>query len=360
MNFLRRILMFFDNLNGSFRWVVVIFVVLALAGSAAAGFLWVSGVSFQDLAEFRFEGDVSPAVNLDGDAVRAQNPDIPAESAVSGRPIPLLRINAVMDVAGSSTYRQRVEFLNGMSVHGLLTGENIDLATGTIIASNIIYGVSGGSGIVVSGGQNPVISQTFWTQTGDTIVTQDPGLNLGIGGGISAGGAVAIGSQDRSNLTLAGPAVIGFESYATSTIRGDVANALSIATSSGGSPILSFDTRAGGGITVASRFVVGTTTPVSDLPGVNPTSTQPLVSFFGFPDEFASYFEIKDASLSPVFIIDSLGRMALGTTTRNYALSLNGTSFFSDQATFGSTIIASSSAYFAVEGGRVGGLVGIT
>ncbi|MGE5041440.1 MAG: MerR family DNA-binding transcriptional regulator, partial [Candidatus Levyibacteriota bacterium] len=72
-----------------------------------------------------------------------------------------------------------------------INNKNLDLGTGQITASNIIYSVTPGAGISVSGGQTPTIANTGVLSLGGTAGTIELGSGLTISGNTLSSTAVA-------------------------------------------------------------------------------------------------------------------------------------------------------------------------
>ncbi|HVZ67681.1 MAG TPA: helix-turn-helix domain-containing protein, partial [Patescibacteria group bacterium] len=95
----------------------------------------------------------------------------------------------VLNVNVISSFQKEANFIGGLKIdnRAVLTpadkeGSYIDLGTGTILASNIIYGVTAGTGIDVTSGQNPVITNTgvlsIGGQTGNVTLTAGSGISI--------------------------------------------------------------------------------------------------------------------------------------------------------------------------------------
>src|SRR3989338_7877170 len=142
-------------------------------GSFAAA---VAGI-FDSISNFfrRFATERSQEeATIDGQAIREKN-----------RAAALLFAGAdtLVDVNAESTFKGEARFNEEVTMDALMRGVEIDLGEGTITASNIVYEVLPGDGILVSGDrQRPTISQLFWVQVGNKIQTRDPGLSLEIQG----------------------------------------------------------------------------------------------------------------------------------------------------------------------------------
>ncbi|KKW33513.1 MAG: PKD domain containing protein [Parcubacteria group bacterium GW2011_GWA1_53_13] len=276
---------------------------------------------------------------VDGQAIREKNRQIAA--LFTGA-------ETLVDVNAESRFKGSAGFSKDVSVEGLLRGTEIDLGTGKITAGNIIYEVIGGDGILVSGDrQRPVVSQLFWMRRGNSIVTRDPGLSLEIQG------ELIVGTPDSSRLTFNGPALISFLKGATTTIPAGTSTAWTIAASATGTPIVSVSANNGGTV------------------GVGTTSSS---AKFSIDDSFRvatssagiNIFEIFGRGGIPFFIVDSEGRVGVATASPSSFFSVDGNALFAGSTTFAGPVLAQStstfagtiygngSAYFAIDGGRVG------
>lgn len=102
----------------------------------------------------------------------------------------------VLNVNVPSFFKEQAEFLKNAVVKGSLIvngeaifsqgidtkGEDIDLGTGSLTASNVIYSLTGGNGITVSNGQKPVITNSgvlsVAGKNGDVVLEAGSGLGL--------------------------------------------------------------------------------------------------------------------------------------------------------------------------------------
>src|SRR3989344_9370146 len=145
----------------------------------AAGFLDDAVKILKNLTNRVMPGENKEVAQIDGEAIRKKNSG-GAEESISDFERFFLNMNTRGVFKQGFESRVDSKFSANVDIRGLLTGTNIDLATGTIIASNIIYDVVAGDGIAVSGGQTPTVSSLYWTQDGNTILTKNPALSLQI------------------------------------------------------------------------------------------------------------------------------------------------------------------------------------
>ncbi len=94
------------------------------------------------------------------------------------------------------------EVLNGLTISGDIEadGSNLNLGEGEITASNVVYGITAGEGITITGGQNPIISLNVPLEptTGVSSIEDLSGtIDLEAGGNISI-------SKDGNKLTISG------------------------------------------------------------------------------------------------------------------------------------------------------------
>ncbi|KKU06270.1 MAG: hypothetical protein UX07_C0003G0001, partial [Parcubacteria group bacterium GW2011_GWA2_45_30] len=293
------------------------------------------------------------AAVLDGQAIRAKNRSVQSSSPSAVAP--------GVTIMTPSFFRQEAEFSNEVTIRGLLRGTDVDLGQGIITASNIIYNIEAGDGILVTGdSQRPVISQEFWARSGDRIVTRDPGISLEIGGGIF------LGTPARSSLTFNGPATLDFASTSSFLLPPDLANAWTISSSATGSPVVTISTRGGGAV------------------GIGTTSISARFTVAAFPDAAQNIFEAQNASGSAEFVITGGGNVGIGTSAPSASFSVVGSSSLAGRvdvdgvldvsgdtfisgntlisgkmdvfgtSTFDGTVTASTSVYLAAKSGRVG------
>src|SRR3989344_2499003 len=344
--------------DGRSRLVLFSISFFALLGVGAFAAVYTGRVSFQSFGNFY---QTSAPKNIDGQAIREKNRVL--SEATTTRSASTISINAQSFFNASSTFRGRAYFLSGLTsngpaefqqevvVRGLLRGTDIDLGSGTITASNIIYSVSAGDGITVTGGQRPTISDAFWRQQGNTISTKNPLLSLSVGGGIN------IGTVSGSILNFAGPATITNASTSVTVIPDNTENAWTIATSSTALAIFSVSSQNGGTVSIGSEGGVGAGTTTGITSGTSSKIARLTVRAFssstvgfrmvGAPDQGAILFEVHNASSSGLFLVDGSGRVGIGGTSTNL-LTVNGSSTFAGQLT------ASSSVFLAAGNGSVG------
>ncbi|TSC74766.1 MAG: hypothetical protein G01um101433_1001, partial [Parcubacteria group bacterium Gr01-1014_33] len=280
------------------------------------------------------------AQTLNGYAIREKNRANGGIATSTGEGI--ITINAqsgfkkAVDLDSSLSVGGGATFASGMDVRGTIRGERIDLGKGTITASNVIYGITGEDGIRVSQGQNPIVSQEFFQKLGDGISLRAPYSVFQIGNASTT--AVASTSQ----LIFSGPALISFDSIATTTIANAVPNAWSIATSTAETPIISVSTEGEG------KVGIGTVSPAArfDVRGALPLEIG--LQIVGALGQEKNIFQVQSAQGRNYFTVDADGKIFIASSTAGYAFTTDG------NALFRGTVTASSSVYLATAGGKVG------
>jgi|GEM_PF-1681420 len=199
-------------------------------------------------------------------------------------------------------------FQEGVIVRGLLRGTDIDLGSGTIIASNVLYGLTAGDGIQITGDkQRPTVSQSFWARSGNNIVTKDPSL------GLEVRGPLLVGTKTASQLTFSGPAtaILSDNSIDALVLRAtSTGEVLHVSTDNGGSVGV-------GGNNPDARFFIQNNLPAK-------VGFQLLAD----PLQSANLFEIVNPAKNPLFVVDGSGRVGIGTTSTS-AFAVAGTSTLS-------------------------------
>lgn len=115
----------------------------------------------------------------------------------------VLGVETQNDDIDSVTFNVNTIFKNGIKVRqgadlSSLTASSIDLGSGQIRAGNILYGVVGGDGIVISSGQTPIISLSL--AGGDGIkIDGNKIVNTGIIG-LSAGVGISVSGSSITNI----------------------------------------------------------------------------------------------------------------------------------------------------------------
>lgn len=152
-----------------------------------------------------------PLVTID----RLKNPSLPAEAsqgqqvlaASTQRSMGTLAINLPVkftndvDFQGNLTAGSLSLFQNGLTVQQ----GNIEVTQGSITAPNLIYSVTGGDGVTVTGGQNPVVSFSGVTSVGGQTGT----ITLASGDGISIDGTKITNNDRGSSQNIFKNVVVG-------------------------------------------------------------------------------------------------------------------------------------------------------
>ncbi len=132
----------------------------------------------------------------------------------------------------------------------LVEGGNIDVGAGTVTASNLIYSITAGDNVSVTGGQNPVISVTV----PDSVLTlqgQTGAVTLSAGSGISIDGLTISNSDTGSAQNI----------FKTITVNGTELNA------SSNTDILRFVAGSGIGLSTNTSTKTVTITSTGAVPG---------------------------------------------------------------------------------------------
>jgi len=111
-------------------------------------------------------GDVTTNTTVDSSAVDSVLFDI---DAIFNKPV---TIQSGLRVDGQSVFSKGIK------------GVSLDLGSGTVTAGNVVYSITQGSGITVSGGQTPTISNAGVLSIGG----QTGAITFAAGGGISISG----------------------------------------------------------------------------------------------------------------------------------------------------------------------------
>ncbi|HSW88842.1 MAG TPA: hypothetical protein VLG12_06795, partial [Candidatus Saccharimonadales bacterium] len=95
-----------------------------------------------------------------------------------------IKFNIPADFTDTATFEKATTF-NGKATFNndiQITNHNLDLGTGRLTASNVVYGVTAGPGISVAGGQTPVITNTgvvsLQGQSGDVSFLAGTGITF--------------------------------------------------------------------------------------------------------------------------------------------------------------------------------------
>jgi hypothetical protein len=226
-----------------------------------------------------------------------------------------------VDIKGGLTVQGKAVFNSGIN----LNNNNLDLGTGTITASNILYGLKAGNGVTISSGQNPTIAVTntgvssLQSQTGDLTLTAGSGISIdglkisattsnttqNIFKTISDGSNSFSAGSDSDTLTLtAGTGM---------TITTDTSNKkLTFSTTSGSSGVT------GSGFTTNGiMYATGNSAITSLAPGTSGYVLQSngissIPSWVSASSVGTNYWQLNSGILSPATITNTL---AIGATT---------------------------------------------
>ncbi|MEK6900844.1 MAG: hypothetical protein AABX37_00715, partial [Nanoarchaeota archaeon] len=260
------------------------------------------------------------------------SPEVPKSSVLAETDIdPQL----VLNINVPSSFNKTAEFLQGLesveiaTLSGGITteNENINAGTGTLTASNILYGVTAGTGITISAGQTPTVTNS------DLGSSQSIFKNIKVGSTsfstgsntdtleLAAGSNITL-SADTSNkkVTIAGssPTSAGWTDDGT-TVR------LTTSTDSVGIGTTSPDTK----LHIAGTFKVTGATTLNGVAYTWPSadgSSDYILRTNGSgsltwiaPGGNVNYWQRNSGALSPFSITDDLLLGATSTTSANFA-----------------------------------------
>ncbi|MDZ4285645.1 MAG: hypothetical protein U1A23_01825, partial [Candidatus Sungbacteria bacterium] len=264
---------------------------------------------------------------IDGRAIREKNQGTPVTAVEAASTPSGVNINSPAGFSQSVQFSTGFTSQAGITINGLINASELNLGSGKITAGNVLYGITAGDGIELTGNaQNPVISDKFWKQDGANISTKQEGLGLNIAGNLT------VGSAAGSIFHLKGTSTIVFDSQAVTTIAPGLANVWSIATASSTSPAISIDS--------AKDFIgIGTDAPNAKLSVKNSQLGSVAFQIIAAEGQTADLFQIRDASQNSIFAIDPSGHIGIGTSSsKDIALGVQGTSTFSGAVNFQSDV----------------------
>lgn len=243
-----------------------------------------------------------PLVTID----RLKSPSLPVEAS-QGRQV---LAASTQQLLGKLSINLPVTFTNDVNFQGNLTAGslslfqngltvqegNIQVTEGTVTAPNLIYSVTGGDGVTVTGGQNPVISFSGVTSLGG----QTGAVSLAAGDGITIDGTKITNNDKGSSQNIFKNIVVGSDTIAADS-NDD-----------------SFTFVAGTGITLTA-----------DIPNKQLTITS--IGGGGTSSQWTT-------SGNDIFY--TLGKVGVGTSTPGNTLDVLGTAHISGALNLGSTLVA--------------------
>ncbi|TSC73267.1 MAG: hypothetical protein G01um101470_193, partial [Parcubacteria group bacterium Gr01-1014_70] len=168
--------------------------------------------------------------------IRQQN-DITTQAALpfSSDDISELNVNA------PSLFKEQTQFRKDIFLQGDLSaqGRHIELGGGTLSASNVLYGLVAGEGIVLSGNlQRPTISSTqeLWELANNILTPRTANLTVSLGGDLQLAGELQLSSSLR------------FNNNAILYVPSNNANAFLVATSTESKPLFSLNSEGTGAV----------------------------------------------------------------------------------------------------------------
>ena len=230
-----------------------------------------------------------------------------------------------------ASFSQNVEFLNGIDVTGVATtsggiitnNSDVDAGTGSVFASNLIYGLVAGSGITISAGQTPTITSngvvSLGGQTGD--------VSLVAGEGISISGTTI----SNTNVYTAGTGISISDGTISSTVTGSTEDTFK-------NILIGSDTITATSADDELEFIAGTNVTLTadttnktitiDASGTGTIGGSGTASRI---PRFSGATTLTNSSINDLYgggvalTIDASGRLGVGTTTPTSTLDIAGT-----------------------------------
>ncbi len=230
-------------------------------------------------------------------------------------------------------FNEDVTLSKGLTVEGNTTlngdltvkGKTLDVGNGDVIASNVLYGLTAGSGISIGSGQNPTI-----TNNGVTSFQGSTGsISLSAGSGISISGTTITNSDAGSSQDIFKNIAVGASTIAAG------ANSDTLTFVAGTGVTLSADTtnkqvtiNSTGGLsgltTNGVLYATGTTSATTLAPGTagyvlssNGTGAAPS----WIPSSGVQYWQLNSGVLSPVNITNDLSVGGVATSSAKFLVS---------------------------------------
>ncbi|HSX40305.1 MAG TPA: MerR family DNA-binding transcriptional regulator, partial [Candidatus Saccharimonadales bacterium] len=207
----------------------------------------------------------------------------PSQAVLAAATSPL---NDILKVNVKSQFAQDADFLSDVRIKGQLavtnvasfsaqtffggdltaTDHNLDLGTGKITASNVVYGITAGTGISISGGQNPVITNTdpasglkifskfIVAGTNMPATSNNDVITLTQGTGITLSAAPGAGTNQ---ITIAATDLGPWTVNGSSVVLKTTSNNVGIGTTTAGQKL-----DVNGNINVSGNLIFSSSTPV--------------------------------------------------------------------------------------------------
>ena len=270
--------------------------------------------------------------------------------------------NYVFRVNVPSSFSQAADFQSGITIQGksiILGGVDtqngdVNAGTGKITASNVVYGLTAGAGLSVSGGQNPTLTNTGVTSLGGSSGS----LDLTGGTGITIDGLKVSNSDLGSSQNIFKNIVVGSSTIAagsnTDTLNITAGSGVTLTpntstktitiSSSGGSGVTSLNTQTGAltlaaGTGLSLSGLTFTNTGVTSVQGVSgavslaagsnvslstDTNTKTVTISSTVPSSTITSTSGWTQSGNYVTLTNSGNYVGIGTTTPSSALQVGG------------------------------------
>ncbi len=176
----------------------------------------------------------------------------------------------VFSVNIPSEFAKSVQFLDTIKVSGIATlsggiiteNSNIDAGTGTLTASNVVYGLVAGTGIAIGSGQTPTVTNTGVLSVGGQtgVISLAAGTGITISGNTITNSSPDTTSNTFKNIVIGSDTIIASGSNDSLNIAAGTGISLSTNTTSKTFTINSTDTSGGSNW----RIGTGALSPIND------------------------------------------------------------------------------------------------
>ncbi len=217
----------------------------------------------------------------------------------------LVTLDSSLEVNGPSTFNDKVT----------LTNQDLDLGTGELTASNVLYGLTAGNGILISEGQTPEIKLDLNVVSSISGRTGD--VDLEEGSGISIDGLEITNSDKGSAQNI-------FKTFSVSGQSDIVANS--------NTSKLTFV--AGEGTVLTTDATAKTLTITSNFNNSGWVDEGAIIRLSGISDSVGIGTSSPANKLSVVGNTDISGNLGIGTTTPAYKLDVAGNANLSSGSTY--------------------------